>query len=243
MTYKVVSISNKQPTAWYYLQRQFFTSLGEHPHIMITGGGDYGNWGGLASKPKWLYKAIKDGVIKEDYIIFVDNWDLIFCADPKEMMERYFSFDADIVISAERNCFPADLREEFDKVDAPTDYKYLNSGCIVGKTSSILTCLEWMDLENLPDDHYDPVNNSNIHPNDQFEWMKIWVKQPVKIALDYYQALSMTLHDAKIEELDFSEKRIKNILTNSYPCCLHFNGGSKDNMSLREPILKHLNLL
>lgn len=243
MTYKVVSISNKAPQAWYYLQKQFFMSLGEHPHMVISGGGDYGNWGGLASKPKWLYKAIKDGVIKEDYIIFVDNWDLIFLTDPKEMMIRYLSFGADVVVSSERNCFPGDIKSEFDKVEALTEYKYLNSGCIVGKTSAILTCLEAMDLPNLPDDHYDPVNNCNVHPNDQFEWMKIWVKQPVSIALDYYQTLSMTLHDAKIEELDFSGDRIKNVITNSFPCTLHFNGGSKDRMEIREPILNHLKLL
>jgi hypothetical protein len=61
--------------------------------------------------------------------------------------------------------------------------------------------------------------------------------------LDYFQQLSMTLHNAKIEELDFSEKRIRNKLTNTHPCTLHFNGGAKDDMSIREPILRHLNLL
>lgn len=242
MTHQVVSISNRQPTSWYYLQKQFFQSLKDNPVTMISGGGEYGQWGGLSSKPKWLYKAIKDGHITGDVLVFVDNWDLIFLSDPQEMVDRFLSFDTDIVISSERNCFPGDLKEEFDKIAAPTDYKYLNSGCIVGKTEAILTCLEEMDLPNLPDDYYDPVKNCNVHPNDQFEWMKIFLKQPVPIALDYYQALSMTLHDAKVEELDFSEQRIRNKVTNSYPCTLHFNGGAKDNMSIRTPILNHLGL-
>lgn len=98
-----------------------------------------------------------------------------------------------------------------------------------------------MDLPNLPDDHFD--GEKNIHPNDQWEWMKVFVKQPVKIKLDYYQALSQTLHGASIDDFDFSGDRIKNKLTNSYPCSWHFNGASKDDMALRKPILKHLNLL
>ena len=239
MTHNVVSISNKRPEAWYYLFDEFFKSLGENNPMVIQPH----TWGGLSTKPKVLHWAIKEKHINTSHIIFADCWDLVFAAEPKEIMERYLSFDCPIVISCEKNCFPADLKDNFDEIVTPTPYKYLNSGFIVGETEAILSCLEAMDLQNLEDDHYDPINKCNVHPNDQFEWMKIFVKQPVPITLDYYQALSQTLHGADIEEFDFSEKRIKNRLTNSYPCAFHFNGGSKDDMKLRTPILSHLKLI
>lgn len=242
MTHKVVTVSNGRPHQWYYLYDQFYKSLqnlGETP-LTVTYNAP---WGGLSTKPKWLYSAIKQGYIKEDIMVFVDSWDLVFARPLEEMIDRYLSFDVDIVCSSELNCFPADLKDEFDKVVAPTDYKYLNSGCIVGKTEAILTCLEAMDLPNLPDDYYDAEKGCNVHPNDQFEWMKIWVKQPVSIALDYYQALSQTMHNADINQFEINKHGIKNLITGSYPSTFHYNGGSKDNLQLREPILKHLNLL
>lgn len=238
MDYNVVSISNRPPTAWYYLYNQFFASLNDTPPMVLQP--EF--WGGLSTKPKVLYSAIVQKVINTKYIIFCDCWDLVFAATPNEVLERYFTFGAPIVISSEKNCFPDDLKDDFDKLSPPTDYKYLNSGFIVGETEAILACLEAMDLPNLPDDHYDPVKQCNVHPNDQFEWMKIFVKQPVEIKLDYDQVLSQTLHNASIDDFDLSKSRIRNVITNSHPCAFHFNGGSKDDIRLREPILKHLNL-
>lgn len=238
MTYDVVAISNKRPEQWYYLWDEFFKSLGSYnPKVFQP---QY--WGGLSTKPKVLYHLIKDKTINTSHIIFADCWDLVFAAPPSEIMERYLSFDCPIVISCEKNCFPTDLKDSFDEIIVPTPYKYLNSGFIVGETEAILACLDVMDLANLDDDHYDPIKQCNVHPNDQFEWMKIFVKQPVPIMLDYYQSLSQTLHDANIDEFDLSEGRIRNKITNSYPCAFHFNGGSKDNLSLRKPILAKLGL-
>lgn len=239
MSYKVVSISNRQPDAWYYLFWEFMRSLNDTPPMVLQPS----HWGGLSTKPKVLYQAITQKLIDAKYIIFCDCWDLVFATTPNEVMERYFTFGCPIVISSEKNCFPADLKEQYDSLDAPTPYKYLNSGFIVGETEAILTCLEAMDLPNLPDDHYDPIKQCNVHPNDQFEWMKIFIQQPVEIKLDYRQELSQTLHDASVDDFDFTKSRIKNKLTNSEPCVFHFNGGSKDDMKLREPILSKLNLL
>lgn len=237
MTYDVINICNKVPDAWYYLfPEPYMKSLnGFQPKIFQPQ-----KWGGLMTKPRVLYGLIKSKTINTTHIIFTDAWDFIFCATPEEIMEAYQWFNSPIVISSEKNCFPADLKDDFDKL-SPLTYRYLNSGFICGETEAILACLEAMDLPSIPDDHFD--GEKNVHPNDQYEWMKIFVKQPVKIALDYKQILSQTLHGATIDEFDFSKDRIRNKITGAYPCTLHFNGGSKDDMAIREPILKHLNLL
>jgi len=241
MSYKTVTISNRQPQEWYFLQKEFYRTLAGCD-VMTINYSSEDIWRGLATKPKWLYKAIKAGAIPEKRIILADSWDLVFASTPKEVIGRFLSFGTDIVISAEKNCFPSDHKEEFDKLESQTPYKYLNSGFIVGETEAILTCLEAMDLENVKDD-YRMENGQNYHSNDQTMWQSIFLQQPVSISSDRSQELSQTLHDANIDEFDFSEPRIRNIITNSYPCAFHFNGGSKDNLELREPILKHLNLI
>lgn len=238
MTYDVINICNKVPDAWYYLfPEPYMKSLnGFRPKVFQPQ-----RWGGLMTKPRVLYDLIKNKTIDTTHIIFTDAWDFLFCTHPDEIMEAYGWFNSPLVISSEANCFPDDLKEDFDNLKPTTKYKYLNSGFICGETEAILYCLEKMDLQNIPDDHFD--GEKNIHPNDQFEWMKIAIKYPELITLDYKQILSQTLHGATIDEFDFSKERIRNKNTGSYPCTLHFNGGSKDDMTTREPILKHLNLL
>lgn len=239
--YSIATISNRIPREWYYLQAQFYKSLGDFPVSTIN----YPElpWLGLTTKVRWLYKAIKDGELTGKKLIYTDSWDMVFTTSPDEVIERYISFNSDIVIGCEKNCFPTTYKDEYDKKEYPTPYKYLNSGFIVGTTDAIFSCLEAMDLDNVPGDYYDTERQCNVHPEDQTLWMQMLIRQPVSIELDHYQILNQTLHEARIDEFDFSEKRIRNKNTGSYPCTIHFNGNAKDRLDLRNPILTHLNLL
>lgn len=239
--YKVVTVTSGKATAWYALQDQFYRSLKGQGALTLQP--EF--WGGLMTKPRTLYAAIEQGMIPEPFMIFSDSWDLVFAATPEEIIETYLTFGADVVISAESNCFPVELKEEYDKQALPnTPYNYLNSGFIVGKTEAIFECLKAMDLPSIPDDHFNNELGCTVHPNDQFEFQKIYLKQPVKIELDRMQVLSQTLHSADISEFEFvSAGRIRNKIVGTYPCSLHFNGAATTNMPLREGILGHLNLL
>jgi hypothetical protein len=236
--FRVVTVCNRIPSEPYYCFQEWRKSLGNHEPLIIQAIDTY--YQGLCDKPKFVYRAIKRGLIPEKYIVFCDSWDLAFCSPISEIIARFLSMDCDLAISAERNCFPSDLKEEYDKLPATSSFKYLNSGMIVGYTDKLLEALEAMDVESVPDDYWD--GEKNIHFNDQFEYQKIMLKQPVNIKLDYDCLLSMPLHQVKIEDLDFSEERIRNIETNSYPCSMHMNGSSKTD-GLREPILRHLKLI
>lgn len=241
--YTIATVSNKIPEQWYYLQKEFYKSLNGEEVVTINYENDQ-PWNGFSMKPKWLYRAIKEKLIDTPYLIFTDSWDVVFATSPAEIMEKYFTFEgADIIINAERNMFPAQYAEEFSKLSAPTEWRYLNSGFIVGKTEAILTCLEDMDLENVKGDHWDEERNCMEHPDDQRMWQKIFLDQPVPIGLDYYCQISQTMHEANMEDFDFSGERIKNIKTNSHPCVFHLNGSAKDKLHIRNPILKFLNLL
>mgnify|MGYP001616022296 CR=1 FL=1 len=242
--YSVVTVSTGEAKQWYYLQKEWYCTLRRYSCEPITVNYQSDQpWNGFSMKPKWLYRAIKEKLIDTPYLIFSDSWDIVWATSPAEVMQRYFSFETDIVINAERNMFPPDYKEGFEKIKAPTDWRYLNSGFIVGKTEAILTCLEAMDLSNVLGDHWDEKRQCQENPDDQRMWQKIFLEQPVPIGLDYYCQLSQTMHEADMNIFDFSGERIKNTATNSYPCVFHLNGSAKDKLHIRNPILSHLKLL
>jgi hypothetical protein len=242
MDYKIVTIANRRPAEPYYCFDEFFRSLnGEQVFIL---GSQPGQYNGLGSKPRLLYEAIVGGLFNDvKHLIFCDCFDLVFAKPPMFLFNRYKEFRSPLVISSEKNCFPADLKYKFDerhKGDSP--YKYLNSGMIVGEVEAMLAVLESMDAKNIPSDHWDEEKNCMVNPNDQEYYQHEYIKQPVPIALDTYQVLCNTLHDVTIDELDFSEEAIANKTTKTYPCSFHLNGGAKTG-GLREPILEHLKLI
>jgi hypothetical protein len=241
--YKIITVCNRRPTEPYYTFDEFFKSAGEQVWLLGTQPGEYG---GLGSKPRLLYNAIKAGAIKEKYIIFSDCFDIVFAVPPIHLFLKYKQFCSPLVISAEKNCFPDTHKKEYDElIDhdyIETPYRYLNSGMIVGETDAMLAVLESMDAKNIPNDYWDEEKNCNVHPNDQEYYQKEFLKQPVQITLDRWQILCNTLHDVKEDEFDFSGNRILNKVTRTYPCSFHLNGGAKTG-GLREPILQKLNLL
>lgn len=237
--YSIVTVANKRPTEPYYTFDEFFKSVGdEKVYVLGTHEGEYG---GLGSKPRLLYHTIKSGQIKSKHIIFCDCFDLVFAIPPKMVFEKYLKFASPFVISAEKNCFPDTYKAQYDELadDFDTPYKYLNSGMIVAETEAMLTVLESMDAANIPNDYWD--GEKMVNPNDQEYYQKEFLKKPVHMMLDRYQVLCNTLHDVKVDELDFSGERIYNKETKTYPCSFHLNGGAKTG-GLREPILNHLKL-
>ncbi len=243
-TYQVVTVCDRIPQEPYYCLPQFMASLGDHKPLVLNNENMGSRFTGLGTKPKWLYRAIKTKMIATDYIVFCDCFDLVFATSVRELMLKYFQFSAPLVISAERNCFPDDLKAEYDKLIMPTvpsTYHYLNSGMIVGETEAILGALEAMGLANIPDDYYNAERGCNVHINDQLLWMQQYLKQPVPMVMDTFQILCNTLHSVKLEDLDFNGSRIFNKETHTFPCSFHLNGSAKTD-GLREPILKHLGL-
>lgn len=237
--YQIVTVANKIPTQSYYTFHEHFRSLkGEVPLVLGVNAGEYG---GLGSKPRLLFKAIKENKIKADHIIFCDCFDLVFAVEPKQLFLKYLQFASPFVISAEKNCFPADTKDDYDKLgeDFDSPYKYLNSGMIVSETKAMLAVLESMDAKNIPNDYWD--GQKMVNPNDQEYYQKEFIKQPVPMVLDRYQILCNTLHDVTADELDFEGERIFNKTTKTFPCSFHLNGGAKTG-GLREPILEKLKL-
>jgi hypothetical protein len=239
MEFRVVTISNRVPQEWYYLYHQLFKSVG-NVEILVLGQGE-GEYTGLSDKPRILYNAIKNGLIKEEIIVFVDAWDVVFASSVESVVNRFKDFNTEIIFGAEKNCFPSCFKREYDRLGSSSSYKYLNSGVIIGYTGAMMITLEAMDAPNLPVDYYDGRTGRNYHFNDQANYMDMFLRKPVNMKLDYGCAIAQNMQDVEEGDLDFSGDRIRNTETNTYPMIIHFNGGSKDKWG-REPILNFLKL-
>lgn len=243
---KLITVCTHYPQQDYYCLDSFIKSIVDNEIIVL--GSEPNSYSGLGSKPKLLYKAIKDGVLNTKYLLFTDCWDFVFSISPEHLFTSYLQWfpDTPIVISSEKNCFPYILKEEYDALSSTSSYKYLNSGMIIGETEKILSLLEIMHVLDFLDD-YRQEDGQMFHLNDQFEYMKIFLELPhlnyaPKMVMDYNQILCNTLHSVTLDELSFEPQGIRNIETGRVPCSFHFNGDAKTK-GLRKPILEHLNLL
>lgn len=231
----VATISHGIPKEYYYCFDEFKKSMRDFPITWL----DTSNYIGLSCRPRIFHRAIKDGIINTEFCILCDSWDLVFVDTPEEIIEKFKIFNADVVISGERNCFPNNLKEDFDKLPFTSSFKYVNCGVIVGKTEDIARMFEDMDTENIPRDYHD--GEKMVYPNEQIEYQKCVLRQPVKIVIDYNQEITFCMHDVGVEEIGFSDGKIVNIETQKMASIQHFNGGAKTS-GVREPILRYLKL-
>lgn len=247
---RIVTIANHWPPQEYYCYNSLFKSVGSN-EILILGTGEM-EYTGLSDKPRILYNAIKSGKIPEKYIVFIDAFDVVLVDSLESIINKFKSMDCQILIGAEKNCFPNNFQKEYDKLPHTSSFKYLNSGVIIGETEAILEVLEAMDAPNLPRDYHDPIKGYNHHFNDQAYYMDLFLRQPVKMKLDYNCEIAQNMQDVTIGDINLSFRldkdskplynEIRNIETGSFPSIVHWNGGSKSAGTM-QPILKHLNLL
>lgn len=240
--YTIVTVSDQRPLQNYYCYDEFFKSLAKYgvQPLVLSNELMGTRFNGLGSKPNWQCRAIKEGLIKTKYTMFVDCWDLFFAHHPDIAFEKYLDFNSPIVFNAEKNCFPHFVKEGYDKLNPTDTYRYLNSGVIIGETDAILTALESMGAPNIKEDGDE--NGAMFHQNDQQLWLECFLKQPVPMALDYKQYIIQTLHDVDIPEFELTDKGYKNIETGTIASIYHANGSGKSR-GVKEPILKSLGLI
>jgi len=215
--------------------------------LLVLGQGEM-EYTGLSDKPRIIYNAIKNGLISSKNIIFIDAFDVVLVDTVEVIMTKFKSFNSPVVIGAERNCFPQNFCKEYDRLPYTSSFKYLNSGVIVGETEAILTVLEAMDAPNLPRDYHDNIKGYNHHFNDQAYYMDLYLRQPVKMQLDYDCTIVQNMQDVTDGDYILSQNStvipngIINMETHSIPSIIHWNGSSKSGGTM-QPILKHLNLI
>lgn len=238
MNAQTVTYWSHFPTQPYYHLTAYIESLrrfAEVPVNVLEGR----RWVGLMTKPFALRDWLRAGKNESDRLVVTDSFDVIFAAHPHGIGDRCAELFGDaVVFNGEKGCWPrADLAEHFPDVGTP--WRYLNSGFMCGPAAKILELLESMDLESIGVDHV-RKDGTKSEPNDQGEFQKAFVTQPVKMVVDGRCELAQTFSACTLDEFNFEDGRIFNKLTGAFPGCLHCNGSGKQ--SAMPSILKTLNL-
>ena len=159
-----------------------------------------------------------------DLVFCSDGWDVLLLSSLQEIRDRYLRFQADVVFSAELNCWPdtaliPEFRKRASNVASPVTYPYLNSGAFIGSARALIKLLECQAFTLETD-------------SDQKYWATLFLQQPpgVSICLDHQAALFQNVnhnHENLLSEpalVEGSRLLWKNRQTGTLPCVLHFPG-------------------
>lgn len=229
MITKVVTVSNRIPTESYYHYSLFMRSLsrfGVIPEVLGIGH----LWQGLMTKPNHFRQWLRETKFQEgERVILTDCWDVVFADHPDNVAQRCKQHYGDaVVFNTEKSCWPlAELAHYFPDVGSP--WRFLNGGVICGPADKLLAMFEAMKLEEYGFDRTLP-DGTKIEPNDAVPLVKAYVEQPVPVVVDQHCRVFQCFSEWNESEFEISDKGVRNVVTNTRPGVLHFNGGSKDRL-------------
>lgn len=149
----------------------------------------------LYSKYRW-YKIDKhleyltEIQSKYEYTLFLDATDTNFTKNVDGMLDEYLKYGHDIVVCAEKGLWPPTTYNHlYETTGVSSPYKYLNSGCMIGKTTAIISALQYTVNSADPNVHF--VND------DQGIWATLYLLKKADIVLDTEQRLFFSTYLSK----------------------------------------------
>lgn len=152
----------------------------------------------------------------DDLVCCVDAYDVVATALGTDLTDalrtRFDTFEADVVFSAETNCFPwAHVRDMYPF--HPSPYRFLNSGGYIGRAKALRTLLDAGELD--------------TSPCDQGFFTYLYITNPissVRIALDTRCEIFQCMYGVPWSHLVVTDGVLANTYTDTHPLFVHFNG-------------------
>ena len=185
-------------------------------------------WKGYYTKITEISNII-NSLNDNDLLLFIDAYDVIINSNEleKEVLEKFKSYDCDILLGSELNCFPKYLKSDMDKIHSEknnnvnNNNKYINSGGYVGYVKDIKKIFAWKS--------YNDIIKICERGGDQTYFMKYYIENynKVNIKLDTKSLIFQNMWLISWRDVYFREGRFFNNVLYSYPCFIHFNGPLK----------------
>lgn len=235
LSIQVITVMGKvpSPSEFFYRPDVMIESCQRFGYTPVILGQNPGEFRGLGSKAKLLKRALADGTVTASHILFVDAFDILFMASPLDCVMEFLSIQQvspaipSILWASEKACFPDEGRSErHPKISSA--WRYLNSGFSIGESDGFRKFYSEFDPDLILDDHQDSLGNW-VHDNDQRHAMDAFLDGSLSMELDYDCRIHQSLFQCSAEEFDFSETRIRNKATGTYPMVAHANGDAKSN--------------
>ena len=178
-------------------------------------------WNGYFDKILFVLNAIKN--IPDNHIVcFMDGFDVLAVGESDEIREKFIKFNCDVLCGAELNCWPGDYLGHYNSIKHDTGFRYLNSGGFIGYKHAILKIYTWKSLEDIEEickkqsdqGYFIEYYLAHVNNNDN------------RIKLDTRAEIFQNMFSVGWNEFNFKNGRIVNLIMNTRPCFLHFNGGT-----------------
>lgn len=212
----VLAYANKHNASYHNFRNSLFKQGFSPKQITIIGKGE--KWVDFMTKIRG-YRNYLERVPPDEIVCIVDCFDVLACAGPVELQQKYTSFcDSQtgyfpIVFGAEDMClYNCEPLTWWDYIKGRPDYgfRYLNSGFFIGRSRDIHSVL----CEILGTDHTD----------DQLALCEYFNQHPEEIELDTTCQLVANITSTKHLQFENVHERVRNIETGQYPCFVHIPG-------------------
>lgn len=184
-------------------------------------------WRGFTDKI-YAMKEVLEFIPEEDVVCFIDAYDVLCFTHANEILEKFRSYQCNLVVSSELNCFPVENQERYQqlasKVETPNDtkskYQYVNSGGYIGYCGAIKQMFHWKtdteieEICQLGGDQQYVTQYYLEFAQDDF----------VRIGLDTHQCIFQSMYKVSLRSFAWFDGRLYNHMLRSYPCFAHFNG-------------------
>ena len=178
-------------------------------------------WNGFFDKIKYTLNAIKE-LPDSDIVCFIDGFDVLAVSGSSdEILQKFLSYDCDILFGAELNCWPGDYNGKYPAMNIKGRYRYLNSGGFIGYKKAVMELYTWKALDEI-------VEICKTCGGDQGYCIEYFLANysTKKLKLDSRVEIFQNMFSVSWDEIYMSEGRVYNSVMASKPCFLHFNGDS-----------------
>lgn len=178
--------------------------------------------GGYFKGYGWKLKRVRETLeeFKDDYdiVIFTDSFDSYIFANIDEIIAKFRSFKAPMVVSGEVNCWPNPHLAPFMPPSSKTGhYPFPNSGGYIGYLGYILHL--YTDVI--------AIHHKSDCCDDQGELIKAVVLDHGAFKIDHNAVIFQTLFGSAKEDVIVRNSRPFNTATGTQPCIVHANGWDK----------------
>jgi len=182
-------------------------------------------WNGYIDKITTMKEVIED-IPDDDIVCFIDSYDVLLFTDEAEILSKFHSYDCDLLLSSELNCYPGENMSRYNEVydnlamDKTTNFKYVNSGGYIGYKRALCELFKWKTVEEIID-----IIQLGGDQNYFTEYYLEFACVPEKrIKVDMFQRIFQSAYKLYFEDIEFKNGRVVNTVLNETPCFVHFNG-------------------
>ena len=154
---------------------------------------------------EYLNKSAYD----EDLILYLDGYDVLVMGDIKEMVDKFNTFNKDIMFAAEKSLWPDISIEWANLIPKPNESNpYLNA-LFIGKAKTVKKMLKQA--------------HRHLSADDQGEFTHFFLNNQDKCDLDYKCNIFQCLNKVDVKKDLILEKRVLNLEFKNYPVIIHGN--------------------